>query len=83
MCNPGAHSVEERAMDLLEGAKTLRREAQELLRKVERLNGERFLVGETTYPLVHYLKGSFFKAWQEFDVEYAKIGSPFYGSDPE
>lgn len=81
-CGDGFTSVDD-AQALLDEAKALRLEAQELLRKVERLNGERFLVGKTTYPLMHYLKGSFFKAWKEFDAEYAKLGAPFFGSDPE
>lgn len=68
---------------LLAEARALRLEAQELLRKVEKLNGQRYLAGEKTFSLKDHLKGSFFKAWKEFDAEYAKIGAPLFGSDPE
>lgn len=68
---------------LLAKARALRKEAQELLVKVEKLNGERYLAGEKVFSLKDYLAGRFFKCWREFDAEYAKIGSPFFGSDPE
>lgn len=69
--------------ELFAEAKALRLKAQELLRKVEKLNGQRFSAGETTFPLKDYLVGRFFKCWKEFDYEYAKIGAPLFGIDPE
>lgn len=78
----GFTSVDD-AQALLDEAKALRLEAQELLREVERTNGARFLHNNKVFALKDYLKGSFFKAWEEFDAEYAKIGAPLFGSDPE
>lgn len=74
---------EEKAQVLLDEAKALRLEAQELLREVEKTNGERYLAGKVTFPLKNYLVGKFFKAWNEFDVQYAKLGAPFFGADIE
>ena len=74
---------EERAQALLDEAKALRKAAQDLLREIERENGRRFLADKPVFSLKAHLAGKFFKAWQEFDVEYAKIGAPLFGSDPE
>ncbi len=74
---------EERAQELLDEAKALRKDAQDLLREVERENGRRFLADKPVFSLKAHLAGKFFKAWKEFDVEYAKIGAPLFGSDPE
>ena len=74
---------EERAQVLLDEAKALRKDAQDLLREIERENGERFLADKPVFSLKAHLAGNFFKAWKEFDVEYAKIGAPLFGSDPE
>jgi len=74
---------EARAQELLDEAKDLRKGAQALLREVERLNGQRYLAGKPVFSLKDYLVGKLFKAWDEFDVEYARIGAPLFGSDPE
>lgn len=71
------------ARELYREAKALRKEARDILLAVERSNGQRFQEGSLLFPLKHFLAGKFFKAWDEFDAEYAKIGAPLYGSDPE
>lgn len=83
MLNPDAHTVLETAQEFLEEAKALRKDAQDLLREVERENGRLVMEGKDPFPLAKHLCGKFFKAWKEFDVEYAKIGAPLFGSDPE
>lgn len=77
---PDAHA---KAQALLDEAKELRLEAQELLREVERSNGCLHLAGLSVFPLKKYLAGKFYKTWNNFDAEYAEIGAPFFGSDPE
>ena len=83
MINPDAHTVLETAQAFLDEAKALRKDAQDLLREIERENGKRFLADKPVFSLKAHLAGKFFKAWKEFDVEYAKIGAPLFGSDPE
>lgn len=73
----------EKAQALYDEAEDLRKSAKALLVSVEMSNGRRFTNGQPVFPLKEYLKGKFYKAWDEFDLEYAKIGSPFYGRDPE
>lgn len=83
LINPYTVTLDAEIKALEDEAADLRKTARALLRDVERLNGKRYLEGEETFPLKDYLKGKFFKAWQEFDVEYARIGAPFFFSDPE
>lgn len=73
----------EQAKVNLKRAEEYRQEARALLREVERNNGARYMVGERTFPLKDYLVGKFFKTWDNFDAEYARVGAPFFGGDPE
>jgi len=77
------NAIEMHAQALLDEAKALRNEARDILLEIERGNGRRVVAGLGTFPLKDYLSGKFFRAWREFDVEYASIGLPFRGVDPE
>lgn len=83
MLNPEADTVLETAQEFLDEAKALRGDARKLLLEIERENGRLFVAGQPTVSLKDHLCGKFFKAWKEFDVEYARIGAPFFGRDPE